>query len=126
MPRQRTGLRFEVFINGRRACISGIEGYGVLDVILTRVKRNPEAYPGKDKHPLKLSKAAWSREHIDVSVGGLDSTTDEYLHWLRRNLGIGDEIWIKLLPPGKCDSPKGNCRRLTAQSRGARASHRGR
>jgi hypothetical protein len=116
MSRQRTGLRFEVFINGRRACISGMDGHGVLDVVLTRVKRSPAAYPGRNKHPLKLSKAAWSKERIDVSVGGLDSTA--YLHWLRRDLGIGDEISIKLLPPGKYDAPKGNRRRLTTRSRG--------
>jgi hypothetical protein len=131
MAKRRTGLRFEVLINGRRMCTSGMDGYGVLDVILTRVKRSPNAYPGKDKHPTKISKATWSKERLNLWVGGLDSIADEHLHWLKRNLTIGDKITVKVLPPGKVDAPQGKSRRLTARSdgtrpKGRRALHRGR
>src|SRR5262245_58417798 len=108
------GLRFRVFVNGRAVCTSGMRGYGVLDVILTRVRRNPSTYPGKKAHPLELSKAAWSKERIDLHVGGLDTNgVDQYLHWLRHDVKIGDEISIRLLPEGEYDSPKGAHRRLT-------------
>jgi len=131
MAKRRRGLRFQVLINGRRACVSGMEGYGVLSAVLSRVMRNPKAYPGKNKHPLKITKAQWSKERIEFEVGGLDSITDQHVHWLRRDLRIGDEIVIKLLPAGKYDAPKGQHRRLTARSRGTRvkatrAPHRGR
>lgn len=131
MAKERDGLRFEVYVNGRRLCVSGINGFGVLDVILTRVKRSPKQYPGRDKHPLKISKAEWSKERIELSVGGLESMTDQFLHWMRRNLRIGDEVSIRLLEPGRYDVPKGYRRRLTGRSRGtrartARAPHRGR
>jgi len=130
MSKQKPSLRFQVFINGRRMCISGLDGDGVLSIVLSRVKRSPDAYPGKNKHPLKMSKAAWSKERTDVSVGGLDLATDEHLHWLRRDLRVGDKISIKLLPSGEYDTPKGSRRRLTARSSGTGrkrpAPHRGR
>src|SRR6266581_895344 len=117
MSKKRASLRFEVQINGRSACTSGMDGFGVLDVVLTRVKRNPKSYPGKNAHPLKLSKAAWAKEHIDLYVGGLDTNhTDQHLHWLRENIKIGDEITIKVLPSGAIDKPLGRRRRLTTRS----------
>ena len=109
------GLRLEVLVNGRRACISGMDSYGVLSVVLSGVKRNPTAYPGKSKHPLKLGKGEWSKERIEISVGGLDSAADQHLHWLRRDLIVGDEVSIRLLPPGRYDTPKGTRRRPKAR-----------
>ena len=110
MAKHREGLRFQVVITGRRACVSGMEGYGVLSAVLSRVKRNPTAYPGKNKH--RITKAQWSKERIEFEVGGLDSIADQHVHWLRRDLRIGDKIVIKLLPGGKHDAPKGQHRRL--------------
>ena len=103
----------------------------MLSAVLSRVQRNPKAYPGKNKHPLKITKAQWSKERIEFEVGGLDSIADQHVHWLRRDLRIGDEIVIKLLRAGKHDAPKGEHRRLTTRSRGTRvkatrAPHRGR
>lgn len=103
-------MRFQVLINGHRACVSGMDGYGVLSAVLSRVKRNPKAYPGKNKHPLKITKAEWSKERIEFQVGGLDSITDQHLDWLRRDLRVGDEIVIKLLPAGRHDAPAGRRR----------------
>lgn len=117
----RIGLRFQVTINGRRACVSGLDRYGVLSVVLSWVKRNPKAYSGDKKSGSKLTRAQWSKEEIEFSVGGLDSAADEHLHWLRRELSIGDEIAIKVLPPGRYDAPKGGYLRLTTRSRGTRA-----
>jgi hypothetical protein len=107
-----------VLINGRPACVSGMEGYGVLTAVLSRVKRSPKAYPGKNKHPLKITKAQWSKERIEFEVGGLDSIANQHVHWLKRDLRVGDEIAIRLLPAGRYDPPKGKYRRLTARSRG--------
>jgi hypothetical protein len=113
MAKRASGLRFEISINGRKSCTSGMDGYGVLDVILSRVKRDPAAYPGKPERPgdAARSKAAWSRERIDVSVGGLDTASEEHLHWLRRGLRVGDRVSIRLLPPGRYDRAKGRRRR---------------
>jgi len=131
MAKQPQGLRFEVHLNGRKLCVSGMDSYGVLDVILTRVKRSPKSYPGRNKHPLKMSQVAWSKEKIELAVGGLDSTTEQFLHWAKRTLRIGDEVSIKLLKPGEYNVPQGYRRRLTARrsptrAKGARAARRGR
>jgi hypothetical protein len=131
MAKRRAGLRFQVLINGRQACVSGMDGYGVLSAVLSRVKRSPKAYPGKNKHPLKIGKAEWSKERIEFDVGGLDSIADQHLHWLKRDLRIGDEIVIRVLSGGKHDAPKGQHRRLTARrsrtrAKAARAARRGR
>jgi hypothetical protein len=97
MGKQKPSPRFEVSINGRRACISGLDGDGVLTVVLCRVKRSVESYPGKKKHPLEWGKAAWSKERIDLSVSGLDSPSDQHVSWLRRDLAVGDKITLKVV-----------------------------
>lgn len=35
MAKRREGLRFLVLINGRRACVSGMDGYGVPSAVLS-------------------------------------------------------------------------------------------
>ena len=121
MARRKPTPRFEVTINGRRACVSGIVGYGVMNVIVGRVKRNPKRFPGKGQ--VRFSKSEWSREELDIQVGGLDvNGTDEHLHWLRRGIRLGDEIVVRVLGQGPIDKPKSlGRRRLTTRSTRTRA-----
>jgi hypothetical protein len=105
MPKKQPAPRFAVLINGKKAATAGIAGYGVMHVIVGRVKRNPKRFPRDGKSA--FSKSEWSKETIDVQVGGLDvNAGDEHLHWLRRNLKAGDEITVRILDGGKVDKPK--------------------
>lgn len=116
MNRRRGGIRLEILVNGRPACVSGMNGYGVLSAILHRVKRNPKKYPGNT-----MSRTEWSKERIELQIGGLDSTVNKHLDWITKELRIGDEVSIRLLPSGKFDTPKKRQGRLTARLRGTRA-----
>jgi hypothetical protein len=121
MARKQPTPRFEVSINGRKACLSGIAGYGVMNVIVSRVKRKPNRFPGEAK--VRVNKAQWSKEDLDVYVGGLDiNRGDVHLDWLRRDIQVGDTIVIRVLEKGAVDKPKGRPgRRLTTRSTRTRA-----
>lgn len=94
---------FEVSINGLPHCISGIDGNGVMSLILTRVQRDPE------RRPKDLEDEAWSLEELNFSVTGLitsdHSHEDEVIEWQQRPIDIGDEITVKILKSLKCDAP---------------------
>jgi hypothetical protein len=86
--------RFEIVKNGKRVCISGINGDGVLTVGLTYVK-----HPGQEfTH--------------DLHIGGLglfDGSHDRPHHaaWPAPDVTIGDELTIRILSAGEFDEPHG-------------------
>lgn len=43
--------------------------------------------------------------HASFSLGGLDNSTREQLHWFRTNLKVGDEITLKLVEVAEADIP---------------------
>ena len=86
--------RFEILKNGKRICISGINGDGVLSVGLSYVKRAGE----ESTH--------------DLHIGGLgmfDGSQDRQHHagWPAPDIATGDEITIRVLPAGDFDDPEG-------------------
>ena len=86
--------RFEIFKNGKRVCISGINGDGVLSVGLTYVK-----HPGQE-------------HSLDLQIGGLgmfDGSQGRQHHagWPSPVVTTGDEITIRILPAGDYDEPQG-------------------
>lgn len=86
--------RFEILKNGKRVCISGINGNGVLSVGLTYVK-----------HPNQ------EMSH-DLQIGGLgifDGSQDRQhlAEWSSPEVVTGDEITIRILPDGEYDEPNG-------------------
>ena len=56
-------IAFEVSLNGKRACVAGVEGFGVLSAILSWVRRHPE----------KRRQGRTTDEDLTVDVGGLRS-----------------------------------------------------
>jgi hypothetical protein len=86
--------RFEILKNGVRVCIAGSNGDGVLSVDLSFIKHAGR----KPKH--------------QFSVGGLgmfDGSLDRphHVNWSAPTVTTGDEITIRVLPPGEFDSPHG-------------------
>ncbi|QDV47660.1 hypothetical protein Enr13x_75710 [Stieleria neptunia] len=87
--------RFELIKNGKRVCIAGIDGDGVLSAILSYGK--PEN--GDGTHDFGIS-----------GLGMFDASQDRQHHvaWPRHELATGDEITIRILPPGEFDQPEGS------------------
>lgn len=86
--------RFELLKNGKRVCISGINGDGVVCVGLNYV-----SHPGQ-------------KSTYDLQIGGLgmfDGSQDRQHHasWPSPDVAVGDEITIRILPPGQYDQPYG-------------------
>lgn len=83
---------FEVFVNGTRLCLAGVDGPGVLTAILTRVEgRNP----GETED-----------DRLGLSVGGLDSSSDRHLSWLASHaVTTGDEVLLRVVQADAVDTP---------------------
>src|SRR4249919_3433307 len=107
-------MRFEILVNGKRVCLAGIPGYGVLTATLSWVKRNPASV---DRTTIKTSSLeSFLKELIELEVGGLNTNADagehgQRLNWLKQHLREGDEIAFRVLPPGRSDEPKRNRKR---------------
>jgi hypothetical protein len=86
--------RFEILKNGKRVCISGINGNGVLSIGVTYVKHPGEA----PNHDLNVT-----------GLGHFDGSQDRPHHatWPSPEVATGDEITIRILPPGVYDQPHG-------------------
>ena len=79
---------FEVFLNGKQLCIAGIGDDGVLNTMIDHV-------------------VGHGHDHLHVNVGGLDTTTDEFVYWIEHaELAIGDEIRIIIVDVKSVDKPK--------------------
>lgn len=87
--------RFEVFRNGKRVCLAGIRGDGVLSVGLSYTNRESDAHP----------------PDCDLHVGGMGyyHPSDKRMHHVQwpapARLNVGDEITVRLLPPGEFEFP---------------------
>ena len=95
-------VRFEVILNGKRLCIAGLDGYGVLLVtMVVATQLEPDrANTEKEPHALVFD--------INFGVGGLessDSTGDQHILWVNRTLQEGDDVRIRILPEGEHDPP---------------------
>jgi len=76
---------FEVFLNGKRLCVAGIDADCVLTAIVDYVS-------GK-------------RGRLHLSVGGLDASAEEHVRWQDRHVRVGDEIRIRIANRKQADSP---------------------
>jgi hypothetical protein len=71
---------FEIYINNRLVTTAGITSeFEVVTAITKWVNSSVDNY--KD---------------LSINVGGLDSTDESYLTWFNQDLGIGDEVTIKI------------------------------
>ena len=88
---------FEVFLNGKRACVAGVPGFGVLSLIMSSVRRRPE--PGRRSRV---------KQELRLDVGGLESRDPgpgEHLRWIARRLRAGDRVSIRVLRTDTVDPP---------------------
>jgi hypothetical protein len=81
---------FEVYLNGKRLCLSGVGDDGVLSAIVSAMMRK---------------KRTKRRGDLSLSVGGLVSPVREHVTWVRQNLRVGDEISVKVVETNSTDEP---------------------
>jgi hypothetical protein len=79
---------FEIYVNGERVCTAGVGEGGVLATGVTWVA-------GASPHP--------AEGRFDFRIGGVDGVTGEHLSWNAPQLGIGDEIRVKLVEADRTD-----------------------
>jgi hypothetical protein len=77
---------FVVHRNGEQLCTAGIGTDGVLSAIVNWVSRGNEG-------------------EFHMHVGGLDTSTDEHVRWRVPEIGIGDEITIRIVEADTVDQP---------------------
>jgi hypothetical protein len=78
---------FEVLLNDKKLCVSGIGEHGVLTAIVDYVVSS-------------------RRDEATLSVGGLVTPKEEHVQWVgRRKLAVGDEVRVKVVEVETVDNP---------------------
>ena len=83
---------FEIYVNGKRLCLSGIGDDGVLTAMITHV-------------------IGGGRNETHVRIGGLISPSEEHVRWAWKRLKTGDEVRLKVVSAASVDAPKERWRR---------------
>ncbi len=76
---------FEVFLNKKRLCVAGIDQDCVLTAMVDYVTRD--------------------EDRLELTVGGLNCSTNEHVRWSNRRLRVGDEICILIGERKSADRP---------------------
>jgi hypothetical protein len=85
--------RLEILHNGTRLCIAGLYEEGMVGVTILATTRHPD-------HAKKLlAEGKPSENYVQMTVVGLEGGSPA--------LREGDEILVRVLPPGECDPPVG-------------------
>lgn len=105
-----SGMRLEVQVNGDRAATVGLGGDGVLSAIVTWVRRSTprsagSAEAGGGGAGPSGALAHDTEEEVAIEIAGLDGEARHHLTWLEQPLAVGDEVTVRILPPGDCDKP---------------------
>jgi len=79
---------FEVNLNGKRLCVAGFAGDGVLNTVVNHIT-------GHGREP-----------HLELRIGGLISATQEHVDWHYSKLSVGDEVTLKIIETDAVDEPK--------------------
>jgi hypothetical protein len=93
---------YEVYLNGRHLVTAGVGLNGVLSTIVTWTTVSPPAREGGEFH---------------FYVGGVDGQTGEHIDWSVPDVGVGDEITIKIIETDQI-SPEDHRRVFNAQKPG--------
>ncbi len=95
--------RLEVHVNDELLTTAAVDDYGVLTAILCWVLKDPERVPESVQQGTAAQQAEWLEEELSLDVGGLGPAG--HLNWPSRKLAVGDEVKIRVLPPGPADAP---------------------
>ena len=102
-------IRFQFLINGKSVCVTGVEGFAVLSATLSYAKRNPDMYQKQKAKSLdncQISLEEWARESIGIAAHSSSNDGSQHSSWFDHELGVGDEVTIRVLGPGPSDEPQ--------------------
>jgi hypothetical protein len=106
MSEDKVQIRFEVSINGELQCTAGVEDGSVL---FQSISYHPNAYNDGEKEAINdstdVNTEGSSNKEIPFSLDVMGSDKNEHLNWLWKNLGIGDEVTIRVLGSGSMTPP---------------------
>ena len=105
MPSSGDNVRFQLLVNGDPIGTGGVETTGVVSFTVSWVRRDPDAAPDEYKSDPDFDPQAWVDNTIAVRLGGLDTVRHEHVEWARYTAKLGDEIAVRILPPGPFDEP---------------------
>ena len=88
-------LAFEVWIDGERQCLAGVEDWAVLSAHVTACRHRDQTPPPPDE--------------LEFYVGGMTETDEtgasHHFRWRRRNLELGMQVTIKVVDADRPDEP---------------------
>jgi hypothetical protein len=78
-------IAFRVFRNDSEVCLAGVEGLGVLTAIVTWASRDGE-----------FTESGQPEESLDLTIGALQTVTQENRMWPTQRLSVGEKIMIQI------------------------------
>ena len=91
-------IAFEVSLNGNSICNAGVGDLGVLNTIITWVRRAGKNTETKEPENYE--------EELTLDVSGLISSRNEHVRWSESGLAVGDEILIRVTNREAVDTPR--------------------
>ena len=86
-------LAYQISVNGKHVATGGVQ-QGVVSAIANWVSA-----------PINVPEEFAHEWHAGFSLAGLDTPASEHLKWFRCDVGVGDEITIKLVEVDSVDQP---------------------
>jgi hypothetical protein len=83
-------IAFEVSVNGKRACVAGLRGQGVMSAIVNWLGGTAAKAMGRE---------------LELRVGGLNSETNQHMDWPTVLLKVGDEVAVRIVEVDQPDTP---------------------
>ena len=105
MPDRHAPIRMELSVNGEVRCVGGVGEFGVMNVILSWVRRRLDMVHPDLRNSPSFDEGEALREQLDVEFGALDSTLQKHVRWLKESLKPGDIVSVRILPEGEYDEP---------------------
>lgn len=94
-------LGFEIWKNGRKVAVAGLQESGAVSLMLTWV--------GKGAGASTRAAEGSEIEGLDLRVGGIDSSDpsgDQSIEWIEDTaLRLGDELHVRLVSTSEVDNP---------------------
>lgn len=106
-------IRFDIELNGEPYCRAGIDGYGVISIMLHWMDFDGQAVTDQRDHPrsaLSLNvggnRAERAFTSADVAEGGKPPPMTP-IHWreVKQGLRVGDELRIRIVEADEADEP---------------------
>ena len=100
-------IAYEILLNGKKVCLAGVDGLGVLSANLSSVSRAPNPDAGED--------ASVPTKELTLEVGGLRSVEGIHVSWLNHPLAVGDTVTIIVKEATLVDEPRAAPQRESAE-----------